>query len=61
MTTKRCDWTVQSVMQFPLLHKFRMNRRRIEAGLAAFMNENELNAEEEIRTVRILLKVRRVK
>ena len=61
MTTKRYDWTLQSVMEFTLLHKSRMNRRRIKAGLAAFMNENELNAEEEIRLVQILLEVRRVK
>jgi hypothetical protein len=47
----------KSLMRFILLHKFRMNRRRIEAGLAAFMNEYELNAEEEISLVQILLKV----
>ena len=61
VTTERCDWTVQSIMHFTLIHKLRMNRRRIEAGLAAFMNANELNSEEEIRMVQILLKVRRVK
>jgi len=41
----------KSLMQFTFLHKFRLNRRRIESGLAAFMNENELNAEGEIRLV----------
>jgi hypothetical protein len=61
VTNRRCDWTLRSVTQFTLLHKFRMNRRRNEAGLAAFMNENELNSEEEIRLAQILLEVRRVK
>ena len=61
VTTKSCDWTLQSVMEFTLLHKSRMNRRRIETVLAALMNKNERKAEEEIRLVQILLKVRRVK
>ena len=54
----RLDATIRNAVH---TSKFRTNRRRIEADLASFMNENELNAEEEIRVVQILVEVRRVK